>query len=293
MKTAQIARFSGSPGAPFRADCGRTPLPHSRLLGGEDESREGIAAVTLSNRHETLRPPRPSFRPVIETVRLLLVEDDAMVRGWMRLTLQGSEFRVVAETASAAEAVDLCARCHPQLLLVDHRLGNGSGTELVRGLRHSGQDVPAVLMTANAEAGFNELARDAGAQGTTLKTGRADELLRTLRLVAARHSAFDSRFPRRSREPAALTPREREVLRLIAAGGTNREIAESLGIAPATVKTLLARTFVKLDVHRRAEAVAIAHKKGILSESASHGERSLAHDLSTRLPRGSRGRSTS
>lgn len=63
-----------------------------------------------------------------------------------------------------------------------------------------------------------------------------------------------------------MTSREREVLRRIAVGGTNREIPESLGIAPATVKTPLARTFVKLDVHRRAEAVAIAHEQeqGIL-----------------------------
>ncbi|MHB1244545.1 MAG: LuxR C-terminal-related transcriptional regulator, partial [Gaiellaceae bacterium] len=118
--------------------------------------------------------------------------------------------------------------------------------------------------TANAEPGFNELAREAGAQGTSMKTGRSEELLNALRLAAAGGTAFDVRHPRRAAELAALSPREREVLRLVAAGATNREIAEPLEGGAETVKTLLARTFTKLGVRKRAEAVAVAHDLGIL-----------------------------
>lgn len=194
----------------------------------------------------------------------LLVEDDSMVRGWVRLALDGSEFRLVGETSTAAEALELTRRRRPDLLLVDYRLPDRAGTEHVRDLRQQGIDIPAVLMTANAERGLNEAAREAGAQGTVLKSGRAAELLGALRSVLAGEPAFDYRHPRRPPGGGALSPREREVLRLVASGATNREIASTLDVGDETVKTLLARTFAKLGVRRRAEAVSTAHSRGLL-----------------------------
>jgi DNA-binding NarL/FixJ family response regulator len=187
-----------------------------------------------------------------------------MVRGWVKLSLDGSEFRVAGEASNAAEAMDLVRRRAPDLVLCDYRLPDQTGTELVRALRQEGFDAPTVLMTANTERGFNEAAREAGAQGSVLKTGRSQELLSALRLVAAGATAFDARHPRRDPGRAALSPREREVLRLVAAGSTNKEIAAALGVGDETVKTLLARTFAKLGVRRRAEAVAAAHREGLL-----------------------------
>lgn len=195
---------------------------------------------------------------------VVLVEDDAMVRGWVRLTLEGSEFRLNGEASSAAEALELVPRRVPSVLLVDYRLPDGTGTELVRELRQRGLSSPAVLFTANAERGFNEFARESGAQGTILKTGRSDELLNALRLVAAGETAFDGRHPRRPAGRGPLSPREREVLRLVAAGKTNKEIAGELDVGSETVKTLLARTFAKLGVKRRAEAVEVGHTLGLL-----------------------------
>jgi DNA-binding NarL/FixJ family response regulator len=119
-------------------------------------------------------------------------------------------------------------------------------------------------MTANEQAGFNEAARDAGAQGTALKSGRVEELLEALRAVASGDSAFDARHPQRAPGRAALSPREREVLQLVASGSTNKEIAATLSIGGETVKTMLARIFTKLGVRSRAEAVAEAHKRGLL-----------------------------
>ena len=195
---------------------------------------------------------------------LLLVEDDAMVRSWVRLSLRASEFRVTAEASSAVEALELLDAVEPDFLLVDYHLPDHRGTELVRELRRRGVTAPAVLMTANHERGFNETARDAGAQGSVLKTGSPIELLEALRTVLTGRPAFDPRHPRRDPGRAALSPREREVLSLVAEGATNQEIAKELGIGVETVKTLLGRTFSKLGVQRRAQAVAAAHERGFL-----------------------------
>jgi len=197
-------------------------------------------------------------------VTVLLVEDDSMVRGWVRLALEGSEFRLAGEASTAAEALELARRRRPDLMLVDYRLPDRAGTEHVRDLRQQGIDIPAVLMTANAERGLNEAAREAGAQGSVLKSGKIDELLGALRSVLAGEPAFDPRHPRRPPGRAALSPREREILRLVAGGATNREIASKLEVGDETVKTLLARTFAKLGVRRRAEAVSAAYSRGLL-----------------------------
>lgn len=198
------------------------------------------------------------------TASVLVVEDDAMVQSWLRLALEGSQFRLAGVASSAAETDDLIERRRPDLLLVDYRLPDGVGTELVRRLRQQGLALPAIMMTANTEPGFNEAAREAGAQGSVLKSGSVDELLSALRNVAAGQDAFDVRHPKRPPGRAALTPREREVLRWIASGATNREVANELGVGEETVKTLLARTFAKLGVKKRAEAVAQAHEQGLL-----------------------------
>jgi DNA-binding NarL/FixJ family response regulator len=195
---------------------------------------------------------------------VLVVEDDAMVRDWLRRALEHGSYRVVGIASTAAEALDLVDRRRPALLLVDQRLPDLVGTELVKELRRRNVDVPAVLMTANVGQGFNEAARDAGAQGTVLKTGKAEELLSTLGTVAAGRPSFDGRHPKRDPGRGALSPREREVLRLVAGGSTNRDIAATLSIGDETVKTLLSRTFAKLGVRRRAEAVSEAHRRGLL-----------------------------
>ncbi|HEX2045494.1 MAG TPA: response regulator transcription factor [Gaiellaceae bacterium] len=197
-------------------------------------------------------------------VRLLLVEDDPIVRAWVREALAGSEFRVAGEAATTADALGLAARRPPELLLVDQKLPDGTGTELVRLLRARGLSVPAVVMTAGPTSGLNEAAREAGAEATVVKSARGEDLVGALRTVLDGRSTFDPRHPRRDPGRVPLTPREREVLRLVAAGGTNAEVAARLGVGEETVKTLLGRVFLKLGVRRRAEAVAVAQKSGLL-----------------------------
>jgi two-component system response regulator DesR len=194
----------------------------------------------------------------------LVVEDDAIVRAWVRLALKGSEFLVGGEAPSTAEALELVSRRRGDVLLVDQRLPDRFGTELIRQLRRDGNSTPAVLIAARAEPGLNEAAREAGAQGSVLKRGSADELLTTLRRVVGGDEAFDPRHPRRPPKHGALSPREREVIRLLTTGATNREISEQLGVSSETVKTLLARSYGKLGVSRRAEAIAAAHELGMV-----------------------------
>jgi DNA-binding NarL/FixJ family response regulator len=197
-------------------------------------------------------------------VSVLLVEDDAIVRAWVRLALEGTEFRLAGEAATAGEALALVSRRRPHLLLVDFNLPDHKGTELLRSLRAEGDRTPAVVMTATARSGLNEAAREAGAQGTVVKSAKGEELLTTLRTVRAGGEPFDRRHPRRKAERAPLTPRERDVLRLVAAGGTNAQVATDLGVGEETVKTLLGRVYVKLGVRRRAEAVSVAQRAGLL-----------------------------
>ncbi len=207
---------------------------------------------------------RDGARPTERPISVLVVKDDAIVRSWIRLSLDTGEFRLTGEAESTAEAIELVERSRPDVLLVDDRLAERKGTDVVRELRKSGIDTPAVVITANSEHGFNDVAREAGAQGTLLKTGRGDELRSALRRAADGRRAFDPRHPGRPDGVPSLSPRERDVMRMVAEGATNREIAEQLGIGAETVKTLISRAFTKLGARKRAEAVSTAHRRGLL-----------------------------
>jgi DNA-binding NarL/FixJ family response regulator len=197
-------------------------------------------------------------------VTVAVIDDDPIVRAWVHLALEGTEFRVTAEAATVAEARDMFDRRRPDLLIVDHRLPDGSGADLVRTLRAAGRTAPAIIVTATPQTGLNESSRAAGANGSALKSGDIAELLKALRIVRRGGESFDYRHPRSTGGRAPLSARERDVLRLVAAGGTNRQVADDLGIGSETVKTVLARLHGKLGTHRRAEAVDEAHRRGLL-----------------------------
>lgn len=198
------------------------------------------------------------------SVSLLVVEDDPMVRSWLRLSLRASEFRVAAEAASVGEALGLMDVVEPDVLLVDYRLPDHRGTVLVHELRRRGIATPALMMTANGERGFNEAAREAGAQGSVRKTGSPIDLLEALRKVLSGSAVSDFQHPPRGPGWTPLTARQREILALVARGRSNAEIAGELRVGVETVKTQLNRLFRKLDVHTRAQAVAVAQELGII-----------------------------
>ncbi|MDE3024861.1 MAG: response regulator transcription factor [Acidobacteriota bacterium] len=196
-------------------------------------------------------------------IALLVVDDDAIVRAWVRAALTGSEFRIAGEAARAAEAVVLAERRRPDLLLVDQLLPDWTGTDLVHELRRRGVAAPALLMTSAPREGLNETAHAAGIQGTVLKSSEPEQLLAALRRISSGDAALQAAHPRAARQ-VALSPREREILQLVAEGETNAEIGARLGIGRETVKTMLYRSFEKLGVRRRSEAVAEAQRLGLL-----------------------------
>lgn len=197
-------------------------------------------------------------------LEVLIVDDDEIVCAWLRRSLAGTEFRVAGEAPSHAAALKLLKRRRIDLLLVDFRLKDTNGLEFIRGLRADERMTPAVIMTATGERGLSEAAREAGAQGTLVKSSNPDSLLAALRAVAAGETWFDPGHPSRATDASPLTRREREVLTLAARGLTNRETAEQLELGEESVKTYLERAYAKLGVSRRAEAVAEAHRLGLL-----------------------------
>ena len=192
------------------------------------------------------------------------------MRAWVRTAVAGTEFRLAGEAERGADALHLIERRRPDILLVDQLLPDWKGTELVKELRKRGWNMPVVLMTSAPREGLNEAAREAGIQGTVVKSAEVDTLLATLRSVAGGEDAMRAPHPPAPRR-VQLSPREREILLLVAEGLSNNEMATRLGIGAETVKTMLYRAFEKLGVHRRSEAVAEAHRRGLLDRPPDFG----------------------
>ena len=209
------------------------------------------------------RPPRTTVRR--KTIRVHVVDDDPIVRAWVRQSFDQSEFQVEGEAETATEAERLCRERRADVVLIDEWLGDGLGTDLLRTLRQQDLLLPALITSASKVRGLNETAREAGAQGSLHMSAQPEKLLAALRDIAAGRESFDHDHPRRAAGQRSLSAREREVLQHVAIGATNREIAASLGISVETVNTLLDRVRLKLGVHRRAEAVAEARRLAIIA----------------------------
>ena len=165
--------------------------------------------------------------PERQTLGVLLVEDDAIVRTWIGQALRTTEFFVAAEVEEGAAAAAALSEANPAVMVVDYLLPDHDGVEVVRALREDGVRVPALLLTASARPGLNEAAVVAGFQGTLVKAGQVEPLLAALRLVAAGEPAFDERNPAADLEAGALSRREREVL--VPHDGSARAVAAELG----------------------------------------------------------------
>lgn len=188
-----------------------------------------------------------------------------MARRWVRSTLEPTEFTVVIEQSTAPDLdATRLVDGHDGLLLIENRFVHATGLDAVRALRSAGFTAPALLMSAVPQRGLNDAARAAGAQGTILKAGSSVALLAALRTVAAGGESFDGSHPPLPAGQGILSPREREILRLVARGATNGEVAAQLGLGRESVKTLLSRAFQKLGAKGRTDAVSRALEKGVL-----------------------------
>ncbi len=213
------------------------------------------------------------------TIRVLLADDQNLVRGGFRMILGAEpEVEVVGEAADGAEAVALARDLRPDVVLMDVRMPNVDGIEATRRIVDGAEESPRVLVltTFDLDEYVYEALR-AGASGFLLKDAPEEQLVAGIRIVAAGGSLFAPAVTRRlierfaatsSRKPPPafddLTARELEVLRLVARGLSNAEIARELVVSEHTVKTHVAHILGKLDLRDRVQAVVLAYESGIV-----------------------------
>ena len=206
-------------------------------------------------------------------VRLVLVDDHAVVsEGLERILARCDDLQVVGVAKSGQEALALVAELAPDMVLLDLSLPDMHGLDVLESLR-GGQTPPHVLiLTVHDDDDIVLGAVRGGADGYVLKTATREELLAAIRKVAAGGRAFDEvvvgalvRGDRRPRPMAILTEREVGVLRLVAEGHTNKEIAARLFVSPDTINGHLDNIYRKLGVSDRAHAVAVALRSGLVS----------------------------
>ncbi|GAA2683596.1 MULTISPECIES: response regulator transcription factor [Actinosynnema] len=210
-------------------------------------------------------------------IRVLLVDDQPMVRAGLALVLRSQpDIRVVGERGDGADVVRAAAECSPDLVCVDVRMPGVDGVEATRRLRASGGP-PVCVLTTFDDHDVLWAAVDAGAAGFELKSATPENLIEAVRTVAGGGTWIDGTMLgpvlasyRRFGRPAAsgvvgeLTGRELDVLRLMARGASNREIAADLCLAETTVKTHVGAVFGKLGARDRAAAIVFAYDSGIV-----------------------------
>ena len=205
-------------------------------------------------------------------ITVLLVDDHAVVREGLRafLSLQ-SDLSVVGEAADGTQAVDLVRRLRPRVVLMDLVLPQRDGVDAIRQLRSAVPLARVLVLTSFVDDARVFAALQAGAAGYLLKDVQPEALAEAIREVdrglPALHPQVAARLVQHAVEPAGLadfTPRERDVLRLLADGFANKEIARKLGISEKTVKTHVSNILPKLGVQDRTQAALAAVRRGLV-----------------------------
>jgi DNA-binding NarL/FixJ family response regulator len=216
------------------------------------------------------------------SIRVLLVDDQELVRTGFRMILADEDgIEVVGEAANGREAVDLAGRLRPDVVVMDVRMPVMDGVEATRRLATGDDGAPRILVLTTFDADEHVVdALRAGASGFLLKDVTPADLVAAIRVVAAGDALIAPSVTRRllarfarAAAPAdpsfatalgSLTDREQEVLRLVAQGLSNREIAERLTLAEPTVKTHVSHLLLKLDLRDRAQLVMWAYEAGVV-----------------------------
>ena len=216
-----------------------------------------------------------------DPLRVLVADDQELVRAGFRLILEAAGFDVVGEAPDGAVAVELAARHRPDVVVMDIRMPALDGIAATRQLTASGPDAPKVviLTTFDLDDYVYEALR-AGASGFLLKEAPRADLIAAIRVAAAGDALLAPSVTRRLIEAfvarpaqtlpppsrlASLTPRERDILLLVARGRSNLEIARDLVVGEATVKTHVAHLLAKLGLRDRVQAVILAYETGAVT----------------------------
>ncbi|MGE0081511.1 MAG: response regulator [Thiohalomonadaceae bacterium] len=217
-------------------------------------------------------------------MRVLLIDDHALFRSGLETLLERHGIDVVAAVGNGMEGKVLAQRLEPDIILLDMRMPEMNGLEVLRSMREAGLTMPIVMLTtSNEEKDLVECLRS-GAQGYLLKDMEPADLVSALREISegktvvapeltgalARAIQGDGNDDRRppANPFADLTPRELEILCLLAEGQSNKVIARNLGISDGTVKLHVKAVLRKLDVHSRVEAAVMAVEKNLCAKGS-------------------------
>jgi DNA-binding NarL/FixJ family response regulator len=207
----------------------------------------------------------------VTPIRVLVVDDHPVVRDGIRGVFAGDdEFEVVGEAGDGADAVRQTKQLDPDVVLMDLRMPTMGGVEAIQRLQELGHRARVLVLTTYDTDRDVLPAVEAGATGYLLKDAPRDELVRAVRAAHAGQSVLSPAVAGTlmgrvgDHSLGALSPRELEVLRLVAGGATNRAVARQLFVSEATVKTHLLHLYDKLGVRDRAAAVAVAYERGLL-----------------------------
>src|SRR5262249_4153227 len=217
-------------------------------------------------------------------LRVVIADDEVLVRTGFRMILQSEEdIEVVAEAENGEAAVSACRRWRPDIVLIDVRMPVMNGLEATRRVVGADSAQRVIVLTTFDLDEYVSAAVEAGASGFLLKNVTAEQLAASIRLVAAGEALLAPSITRRLIErfaagrhrPAAshealasLSARELEVLKLMARGLSNAEVAEALHLGQTTVKSHVGRVLTKLQVRDRVQAVVIAYQTGLVESSA-------------------------
>lgn len=209
--------------------------------------------------------------PSAETIRVVLADDHTVVRSGLRMLLDSeSGIEVVAEASNVDDARRYVRGHHPRVLVLDLNMPGGSSLEAIPVIREESPDTQIVVLTMQQEPAFAREALGAGALGYVLKEAADDELVQAIRRAAVGESYLNPRLGARMASepppgpPDDLSEREVDVLRLIALGHTNAEIAEQLYLSVRTVETHRSHIQQKLRLSTRAELVGYALERGLI-----------------------------
>ncbi len=210
--------------------------------------------------------------PSEETIRIVLADDHAVVRSGLRMLLDSeSGFEVVAEASDVDGARRYVRGHHPKVLVLDLNMPGGSSLQAIPAIREESPGTEIVVLTMQQEPAFAREALGAGALGYVLKEAADDELVEAVRRAAVGESYLNPKLGARMASepppgpPDDLSPREVDVLRLIALGHTNAEIGEQLYLSVRTVETHRSHIQQKLRLSSRSELVGYALDRGLIS----------------------------
>ena len=204
----------------------------------------------------------------MKPIKVVLADDHQLVRrGFRRILEDDPEFKVVGEAGTGREAVDLTERHKPRVVVMDLSMPEMDGLAATREIRHRFPETEVLVLSMHAQDHYVRNAFDAGAKGYLLKNAIEVDLTKAVKAVA---EGREYRSPEVEKGNDAdgfelLTQREKQVLQLIAQGHSNKEIAALLGLSANTVAVHRANLMEALNMHRTAELVVFAIKKGLVS----------------------------